>query len=142
MPLNLIDPPKSRLLRWFIANKSGAADYFDALFQVSRTVVTLTVNGIPHRAFITGQGEINITLGQPSSVGAAASTLTPPPKAGRILRWVIKQKESVAKYVRAMQQVSSLRMTVTVNGVPHKTVITYNGRNAELRLNLGTVTTI
>lgn len=143
MPLNLIPPPASRLLRWFSAHKQAAADYFSAMRQLSRTVVTFTVDGVPHRAIITYTGnnaEINMALGT-GGTGVTTATypaLIAPPLPGKVLRWILRNKKAAGDYVRALFQLSRLELCVTVNGVPRRSVVTYTGRNAELRLNLGT----
>lgn len=50
------------------------------------------------------------------------------------LGWFLKNKATVFRWLRELFQISRLQLYLTVNGVTQRSVIVFNGRNAELNL--------
>jgi hypothetical protein len=61
--------------------------------------------------------------------------LIEPPKS-KVFSWVAKHRKAVADYFNAVFQLSKLKAILVYQGKNYPSVVTYTGRNAELRLSL------
>jgi hypothetical protein len=62
-------------------------------------------------------------------------TLKAPPSR-RFLAWAIKQRAAAVDYIKAVFQLSRLTVIVSYQGRTNKVVVTYSGRNAEVKIPL------
>jgi hypothetical protein len=65
--------------------------------------------------------------------------LIEPPKS-KVFLWVAKHRKAVADYFKAVFQLSKLQAVLTYKGKSYPTVVTYTGRNAELKMSLDMIT--
>ena len=61
--------------------------------------------------------------------------LIEPPKS-KVFAWVAKRRKAVADYFAAVFQLSKLKAILVYQGKNYQSVVTYTGRNAELKLSL------